>query len=124
MTQARSDIQKTGATHATCSRAGSAGLAGGLAAFGVSSCCVLPMLFVLAGAGGSWLGVFAGIASAGYYVGAASLVVIALGWVVALRRGAMRRTWRQLAAGSTLAGLAWVIMLNETAITDKLISLM
>jgi len=105
-------------------REGRAGLASGLAALGVSACCILPTGLMLAGLGGSWTVVFGGIAAAGYYVAGASLLVLVLAWVVALRRGAPRRTRYQLALGSALSALAWVVVMNETTLNNALVSLM
>lgn len=105
-------------------RAGRAGIVGGLAAFGVAGCCVLPMLLMMAGLGGSWLAVFGKIAAAGYYVAGAALLLVVAAWILALRRGAGRRTRLQLGAGSVLTGLAWLILMTESAINDALISLM
>lgn len=111
-------------TDAADTQTARAGILGGLAALGVSTCCVLPVLLMLAGLGGSWIAVFGKIAAAGYYVAGASVLVLALAWVIALRRGASRRTRLQLAAGSALPLVAWGILLNETALNDALISLM
>lgn len=104
--------------------AAGAGLGGGLAAFGVSLCCVLPMLLMIAGLGGSWIAVFGTVAAAGYWIAGAALVPLAAGWVLALRRGAARSVRRRLAAGSALVVLAWMILLNETRINDALIGWM
>ena len=82
------------------------------------------MFFMLVGLGGSWVAVFGMAAAAGYYVGAVAAFLLAIAWIVELRRRTKARTIFMLAAGSVGTALAWVVMLNETAINDYLISLM
>lgn len=124
MTKMEAHGAHTPAIQASGLHEGGVGLASGLTALGISTCCIMPMLLMLAGLGGTWLGVFGKIAATGYYVAGASLLVLALAWAIALRRGASRRTRYQLAAGSTLSSLAWVVLLNETALNDALVALM
>lgn len=103
---------------------GNAGLGGGVAAFGVSLCCVLPMLLMVAGLGGSWLAVFATVAAAGYWIAGVALVLLAAGWIFALRQRAGHSVRRKLAAGSLLAVLAWALLLFDSRINDMLIGWM
>lgn len=97
---------------------------GSLGSFGAATCCVLPTVLMLLGIGGSWVVIFARIAAVGYYVLAASVVVLALAWIVAYRRGVLRRLTLRLAAGTMLTAAAGAILLNETPINDYFISLM
>lgn len=100
------------------------GVAGFAAALLTATCCVLPMTLMLIGLGGSWLAVFGAIAAAGYYVAAASAILLSAGWALAVRRRAGRSTYAALGAGTLATASAWAIMLNETPINDYLISLM
>jgi hypothetical protein len=97
---------------------------GSLASFGAASCCVLPTALMLAGLGGSWVVIFARIAAVGYYVLAASALVLALAWIVAYRRGVLRRLAWRLGASTGLSALAGVILVNEARINDYFIGLM
>ncbi|GAB5376438.1 MAG: hypothetical protein AcusKO_29000 [Acuticoccus sp.] len=100
------------------------GLAGSAVAALTASCCVLPMVLMLFGLGGSWLAVFGKIAAAGFYVGAFALLLVVAAWILALRRGSSRSTIAILAVGSVLIAGSWLVMLNETVINDYIISLM
>ncbi|MGR3723274.1 hypothetical protein, partial [Abyssibius alkaniclasticus] len=62
-----------------------------LASVGVSACCILPVVFILLGMGGSWLAIFGKIAAVSFYVVAASSLIIGLSYYLALRRGALGR---------------------------------
>lgn len=97
---------------------------GSLGSFGVATCCFLPTALMLLGITGSWVVVFARIAAVGYYVLAASAVVLALAWIVAYRRGVLRRLAPRLTASTVLIAVAGVILLNEVRINDYFISLM
>lgn len=100
------------------------GLAGSVAAAVAATCCVLPMALMLVGLGGAWLAVFGRIASIGFHLGALALALVAAAWIVAIRRRSGRSTIVALVAGSALTLGAWVVLLNEAAINDYLISLM
>mgnify|MGYP005838733731 CR=1 FL=1 len=106
---------------ATLSRTG---LAGGGAAFGVSLCCVLPMILMLAGLGGSWIAVFGRIAALGYWVAGGPALLLTAGWVLTLWRGAGRGVRLRLAADTALTGLAWGLLVFETRLNDMLIEWM
>lgn len=89
-----------------------------LTSLGVSACCVLPMVFLLLGLGGSWLAVFGRIAAASYYVLGLSSVLILVAWALTLRRGSSRNLRRWLAVSTALLGLAWLVVFNEGRIND------
>jgi mercuric ion transport protein len=95
-----------------------------LASLGVSACCVLPMVFLLFGLGGSWLAVFGKIAAASFYVLGLSSFLILVAWVLAIRRGSSRNLRRWLVASTVLLGLAWLVVFNESRINDFLMTLM
>lgn len=94
---------------------------GSISALGVASCCVLPMTMMLLGLGGSWVAVFAKISAASYYVLAASTVLVAVAWFVAVRRGSIGKLKAWLAGSTILTALAWVVVFNQARINDYLI---
>lgn len=99
------------------------GLAAAIAALVGASCCALPLLLASAGLAGAWianLGVF--VVYRPYITGAA-LVVIALGWLVALRRGSPRRTLVVLGCATVLVLAALALTEYEPQITRYLVSL-
>lgn len=100
------------------------GLTGSLTSLGVSACCVLPMLLMLAGVGGSGIAIFGRIAATSFYVLGATTLFIVAAWAIAWRRGALRRLAGQLGASTVFTGLAWAITLNEASLNDYLISWM
>lgn len=97
---------------------------GSLSALGVATCCLLPMLFLLAGLGGSWLAVFGKIAALSYPVLIASTLLVALSWGISLRRGRVARMRAWLVASTVLTGLAWTMVTNEGRINDALMGWM
>ncbi len=104
--------------------AGTVALASAGAAAIAAACCVLPMALMLVGLGGAWLAIFGRIAAIGFHLGALAVVLIVAAWIVALPRRSGRSTIVALSAGSALTLVAWVVLLNEAAINDYLISLM
>jgi mercuric ion transport protein len=95
-----------------------------LASLGVSACCVLPMVFLLFGLGGSWLAVFGRIAAASFYVLGFSSLLILVAWALAIRRGSSRNLRLWLVASTVLLGLAWLVVFNESRINDFLMTMM
>lgn len=93
-------------------------------ALGVATCCILPMTFMLFGLGGSWLAVFGDIAGASIPVLTISAVLIGLGWITAIMRGAVWQQKWPLVGAAVLTGLAWVVYLNEAHINMQLIEMM
>lgn len=91
---------------------------------GVSACCVLPMVFLLLGLGGSWLAVFGKIAATSYYVLGLSSILILVAWALALRRGRSRNLWSWLVVSTALLGMAWFVVFNEGRINDFLMTWM
>jgi mercuric ion transport protein len=115
-----------------CSLAGStpmknyaqASFLGSVSALGVAACCVLPMMMMLVGFGGSWLAVFGKLAAISYYVLAASTLALVLAWILAYRKGSLSHLKWWLAGSTVLTALAWVVLFNEARINDYLITLM
>lgn len=100
------------------------GFLGSFTSLGVSACCVLPMLLMLAGVGGSWIAIFGQISAASFYILGATTLFIAAAWALAWRRGSLRHLARRLGASTIITGLAWAIALNEAGLNDYLISWM
>lgn len=102
-----------------------AGLGGSLVALlAASSCCVLPMSLMIAGLGGSWMAVFAPLSAASPYVLGLSAGLLAIAWVLALRRKASRRTLAMLSTGTVLALTAWLLLVYDERLTMFFLSYM
>lgn len=100
------------------------GLPASFLAIGVAVCCILPMTFMLLGLGGSWLAVFGKIAGASVPVLTMSAILIGIGWVLAISRGAASQQKWLLGGATALTGLAWLVYLNEATINTQLIEMM
>lgn len=100
------------------------GLAGSAVAALTAVCCVLPVAVMLVGLSGSWLAVFAPLAAASLPVAAVSTAVVILAWILAVRRRVSRRVYAFLGTSSALSLGAWLVILNDAALNDYLISLM
>ncbi|WP_298853952.1 hypothetical protein [uncultured Ruegeria sp.] len=92
-----------------------------VSAMGVATCCVLPMVMMLLGLGGSWLAVFGKIAAASYYVLGISTALVAVSWFVSHRNGTLVNLKWWLTGNSAITVLAWAIVFNEVQINDYLI---
>jgi mercuric ion transport protein len=101
-----------------------AGLLGSIVATVTAACCILPMALLLVGLGGSWIAVFGAIAAASLHVVVVAAVIIVTAWILAIRRKVSTRTYATLGTGTALTIVAWVLVLNEAAINDYLITLM
>ena len=101
-----------------------AGLAGSFLAFFAALCCVLPIALMALGLGGAWIAIFGKIAAASLWAVGLSALLLAVAWVVAVRRRASSNTVGVLAAGSLLTFLAWCLILNEAVINNFLIARM
>jgi uncharacterized membrane protein YkgB len=101
-----------------------AAVVAGLASLGVSACCVLPMVVLLLGLGGSWLAVFGKISAASYYVLGLSTLLIALAWIASLQHGRSTGMRGWLAVSTILVGAAWLVVFNEGRINEALMTLM
>jgi len=100
-----------------------AGLVAAIAALIGASCCALPLALAWAGLAGAWianLGVF--VVYRPYIIGVA-LVVIGLGWVIALQRKASRRTLAILGLASVLLATAVLVAHYEQELARSLIAL-
>lgn len=100
------------------------GLLGSVVAVATAACCILPMTLMLVGLGGSWIAVFGTIAAASFHMVGVAAVIIAAAWILAIRRKMPTRSYATLSAGTALTIVAWILVLNEAAINDYLITLM
>jgi mercuric ion transport protein len=99
------------------------GLAAAVAALVGASCCVLPLALAWLGLAGAWianLGIFVVYRP---YITAAALLLIGLGWVIAIRRRAANRTFVVLALATVLVGGAMLVSYYETELTRYLVAL-
>lgn len=96
----------------------------GLLALMTSSCCILPMLLLVMGLGGSWIAVFGKVAATSLIVLGMSTAIVALAWFLAYRNHALSQLKSWLAGSTALIIIAWIIVYNETRINDFLITLM
>jgi hypothetical protein len=92
-----------------------------VSALGVATCCVLPMVLILLGLGGSWFALFGTIAAASYPVLVISSVLVAASWVISIVSQSLGRLKWWLFGTTATTVLAWVIVINETRINDYLI---
>ncbi|MBX9591865.1 MAG: hypothetical protein K2X43_21445 [Hyphomonadaceae bacterium] len=99
------------------------GLVAAIAALAGASCCVLPLALAWLGLTGAWLANLGVLVVYRPYVTAFAIIVIALGWAVALRRRASVRTLMVLGAASVLVVAALLIAHYETELARYLIAL-
>ena len=99
------------------------GLVAAVAALVGASCCALPLALASFGLAGAWianLGIFVAYRS---YITAAAIVLIGMGWVIASRRRAAKRTFIVLALATILVGGAVLVSYYETKLTQYLVAL-
>lgn len=99
------------------------GLVAALAALVGASCCALPLVLASLGLAGAWianLGIFVVYRP---YIIAVALVVIAVGWAIALRRQSSRGTFLVLSSGTVIVLAALAVAHYEPEITRYLVSL-
>ena len=99
------------------------GLVAAVAALVGASCCALPLALAWFGLAGAWianLGIFVAYRP---YITAAAIVLIGMGWVIASRRRAAKRTFIVLALATILLGGAVLVSYYETELTRYLVAL-
>ena len=99
------------------------GLVAAVAALVGASCCALPLALAWFGLAGAWianLGIFVAYRP---YITAAAIVLIGMGWVIASRRRAAKRTFIVLALATILVGGAVLVSYYETELTRYLVAL-
>lgn len=99
------------------------GLIAAIAALIGASCCALPLALASLGLAGAWLANLGIFVIYRPYVTAFAIIVIALGWAIALRRRASVRTLTVLGVASILVLAALLIAHYETELTRYLIAL-
>lgn len=99
------------------------GLMAGLAALAGASCCALPLVLAMLGLGGAWLASFSLFIVFRPYIISAALLIIAIGWLLALRRTSTARTRLALGVATALVCGALLISEYEPEITRYLVSL-
>lgn len=102
----------------------SLGVLGSVAAFFAGLCCILPMIFLIAGLGGAWIAIFGKVAAIAYFALCSSVFLVAIGWAIAIRRGSGPAMRRKLILATVLTVLAAGLIFNETALNDYLINFM
>jgi len=88
-----------------------------------ASCCALPLALAWLGLAGAWianLGIFVAYRP---YIAAAAVILICMGWAIAIRRRAATRTFVVLALATMLVGGAVLVSYYETELTRYLIGL-
>lgn len=99
------------------------GLIGAVAALVGASCCVLPLALAWLGLAGAWianLGIFVIYRP---YTIAGTVIVVGLGWVIAIQRRAAPRTFAVLGLASLVVGGAILVSYYETELLRHLIAL-
>jgi mercuric ion transport protein len=99
------------------------GLALALAAFIGASCCALPLLLASLGLAGAWIANLEVFLVYRAYFTLAALVLIAIGWTMALRRRASARTFIVLGLATVTMLVALAIAQYEGEISRYLVSL-
>ena len=92
------------------------GLVAAVAALVGASCCALPLALAWFGLAGAWianLGIFVAYRP---YITAGAVVLIGMGWVIASRRRAAKRTFIVLALATILVGVeVWVSSMRPSS---------
>src|SRR5215831_20368228 len=99
------------------------GLAAAVAALVGASCCALPLALAWLGLAGAWIGNLGIFVAYRPYITAAAVVLIGVGWVIASRRRATKRTIVVLALATALVGGAILVSYYEAELTRYLVAL-
>ena len=100
-----------------------AGLLAAVAALVGASCCALPLALAWRGIAGAWIANLEVFVVLRPYITATARVLISVGWVIAVRRRASRRTLLILALATVLVGAALLVAHYEAQLTRYLLSL-
>jgi mercuric ion transport protein len=98
-------------------------LVAAVAALVGASCCALPLALAWLGLAGAWIGNLGIFVAYRPYITAAAVVVIGVGWVIASRRRAAKRTFVVLALATVLVGGAMLVSYYETELARYLVAL-
>ena len=99
------------------------GLAVALAAFVGASCCALPVILASLGLAGAWIANLEVFVVYRAYFTVAALVLIVLGWAIALRRRPSGRTFLILGLATVIVLAALLLTQYEGEISRYLVSL-
>jgi len=99
------------------------GLIAAIAALVGASCCALPLALAWLGLAGAWIANLEIFVVYRPYITLFAIIVIVLGWVIALRQRASPRTFVALGVASVFVGAALLIAHYETELTRYLIAL-
>lgn len=96
------------------------GVLAAIAALAGASCCVLPLLLAIGGLGGAWIANLGVLTPYQPYILGFAGVLVLIGWIVAFRRNARRRTLVVLGVATALIVVAVVVAANERSLTQYL----
>jgi len=99
------------------------GLVAAVAALVGASCCALPLALAWLGLAGAWIANLGIFVTYRPYITAAAVILIGLGWIIAVRRHAAIRTFVVLALATMLVGGAVLVSYYETELTRYLVAL-
>ena len=123
MLDATQDMEPLSGAKRRASLLSRVGLVAALAALVGASCCALPLVLASLGLAGAWivnLGLFVVYRP---HITVVALVVIAVGWVIALRRQSSGRTFLVLSLATVIVLAALAVAHYESEITRYLVSL-
>ena len=100
-----------------------AGITAAVAALVGASCCALPLALAWLGLAGAWLAHLGIFVTYRPYITSVAIIVIGLGWVIALRRHASWRAMVFLGFASVIVGMALALTHYEPELTRYLVSL-
>lgn len=89
---------------------------------GVATCYVLPVSMMLFAMGGSWTAMFGKIAAASSYGFALATMAAIISWVTSYRRDEVSKLMWWLIGTTAMTVTTWIVVLNQTGISDILIS--
>ena len=99
------------------------GLVTAIAALVGVSCCALPLALAWVGLAGAWIANLEVFVVYRPYITASAMIVIGLGWVIAVRNRASLRTLLVLGVATTFVAAALLVAHYETDLTRYLIAL-
>jgi len=99
------------------------GLIAAVAALVGASCCALPLALAWLGLAGAWIANLGIFVTYRPHITGAAVIVIGLGWIIAVRRRAASRTFVVLALATMLVAGAVLVSYYETELTRYLVAL-
>src|SRR5215467_14709103 len=99
------------------------GLVAAVAALVGASCCALPLALAWLGLAGAWIANLGIFVTYRPYITGAAVILIGLGWIIAVRRRAANRTFVVLALATMLVGGAVLVSYYETELARYLVGL-